>query len=1084
VGQLAGYTELQTVGTGGFGRVVLARHDASGTVVAIKYLHQRYLTNYAVLEGFRREAAMMAAVQSPYVVRLFDFHVSPDVAALVMEAVPGVSLRQILEAERALMVEAALSVLKGSLLGLAAAHQVGVVHRDYKPDNVLVTSQGVSKLVDFGLAVLDGQLGLTAGSPSYMAPEQWAGQPGTPATDVYAATCVFYQCITGKKPFVAESNEELRRMHEMAAPDLSQVPQHLHGLIAAGMAKNPYARPTNAGVFVAELERVAVAVHGPDWERRAWHALATAAGTLVALTPLAILAGTATTTVAGTATSGLSALGATGTTAGTTTVSGSATAVAESASTAGTGVGSATSTVSGAGVGSGSAGTVGSGTTSTAAGTGAGSGASGSAASAGTSGAGTATTGAGGTAGGTTSASTGTAGTAGGTGTGASGAGGTAGTSSAGGTAGTTSTSAGSTTSGASSAGTGTSATSGSGAGSGATGGTTTGSGTGTSAGNTGSTGIEATSSSGGTGSTGTGSTGTGSGPTDGTGSPGPDATPGGPGTEPIDGTSSPGTGGTDPAGAAHPGTVPDSTGASTSGAPEPGGPATPASDPAGAVHPGTVPDSTDASTSGAPEPGGPAGPADAGSSAGSAGAGTGTGSGTGAGTAAGAKATVAGVAGAGAAAAGGLLAGTAAKLIAAGLAAAAVVTGGVVVANSLGEEARPAATASEGGEAAPAADCSTTPPENAIPGADREACQWQSTAEQIVGYQDKVVLVGHDGENFEMRAVDGKTGKELWSTGPFPGRVEAPYTPQTEDAPRTLKIIQHEGKPYAAFMYTTDDGVATTIMPIDAGPGTQPVHWELESLTYDWVDTDDAAAFYDHRMLSGTVVDPDTGDPIELPVDLDLRVHAIGDGWFAEGWDDSLVIRDFDGGLLWEVASYRPGDLHSTVENRWIIGAHGEYVLLLTVVRPPEGGLAPILSVHDRTGRVVAETLYGDNATFDATVVASPNQQWLAVHAGTASAAINLETGHAQVLDDAVRPLTISDDGQVVGVVPGITDKAVVADGHTGQITWEGDRETRLPHVVGDGYLVINDRIHPVLSNYPIYQTGPVWALRGSLGG
>src|SRR5690606_3205629 len=317
-------------------------------------------------------------------------------------------------------------------------------------------------------------------------------------------------------------------------------------------------------------------------------------------------------------------------------------------------------------------------------------------------------------------------------------------------------------------------------------------------------------------------------------------------------------------------------------------------------------------------------------------------------------KPALAGAAGLGGAAAGGLLAGTAAKLIAAALAIAAVVAGGVVVVNTLGEEARPAAGA--GREAAPATGCATSPPENVLPGVARESCQWQSTAEQMVAYQDKVVLVGHDGENFEMRAVDGKTGKELWSTGPFPGRVEAPYTPQTEDAPRTLKIIQHEGKPYAAFMYTTDDGVATTIMPIDAGPGTQPVHWELESLTYDWVDTDDAAAFYDHRMLSGTVVDPDTGDPIELPVDLDLRVHAIGDGWFAEGWDDSLVIRDFDGGLLWEVASYRPGDLHSTVENRWIIGAHGEYVLLLTVVRPPEGGLAPILSVHDRTGRVVAE--------------------------------------------------------------------------------------------------------------------------------
>src|SRR5690606_17477236 len=133
--------------------------------------------------------------------------------------------------------------------------------------------------------VLDGRQGLTAGSPSYMAPEQWAGQPGTPATDVYAATCVFYQCVTGDKPFVAETNDELRRLHEAAAPDLSRVPEHVRGLVAAGMAKSPHARPTNAEVFVTELELVAAAAHGPDWERRAWQALATAAGTLVALTP-------------------------------------------------------------------------------------------------------------------------------------------------------------------------------------------------------------------------------------------------------------------------------------------------------------------------------------------------------------------------------------------------------------------------------------------------------------------------------------------------------------------------------------------------------------------------------------------------------------------------------------------------------------------------------------------------------------------------------------------------------------------------------------------------------------------------------
>lgn len=208
-----GYAEVDVLGTGGFGRVVLAKHEASGQMAAIKYLHADFLADAAILDGFRREAWMLSGVRSPHVVRLFDFVETPQGAALVMEAVPGVSLRALLAAENVLAPEAALTILKGSLLGLADAHAVGVVHRDYKPANVLVSREGASKLVDFGLATLDGHNGLTAGSPSYMAPEQWAGQPGLPATDVYAATCVFYQCITGHRPFEADTSEQLRALH-------------------------------------------------------------------------------------------------------------------------------------------------------------------------------------------------------------------------------------------------------------------------------------------------------------------------------------------------------------------------------------------------------------------------------------------------------------------------------------------------------------------------------------------------------------------------------------------------------------------------------------------------------------------------------------------------------------------------------------------------------------------------------------------------------------------------------------------------------------------------------------------------------
>ncbi|MCR6482897.1 protein kinase [Amycolatopsis sp. OK19-0408] len=299
-----GYAEVDVLGTGGFGRVVLAKHEASGRMVAIKYLRAEFLADARIADGFRHEAWLLSGVRSPHVVRLFDFVETPQGAALVMEAVPGVSLRALLVAENVLEPEAALAILKGSLLGLADAHAVGVVHRDYKPGNVLVSREGESKLVDFGLATLDGHNGLTAGSPAYMAPEQWAGQPGVPATDVYAATCVFYQCVTGHRPFEADTSEQLRALHGGAPVPLDAVPEALRPLIGRGMAKDPAWRPATAGAFVTELEAVARKAYGKNWEKRGWKRLATSAAALTALTPLALL------TTAGTAAAPVAAAGA------------------------------------------------------------------------------------------------------------------------------------------------------------------------------------------------------------------------------------------------------------------------------------------------------------------------------------------------------------------------------------------------------------------------------------------------------------------------------------------------------------------------------------------------------------------------------------------------------------------------------------------------------------------------------------------------------------------------------------------------------------------------------------------------------
>ncbi|AXB46013.1 serine/threonine-protein kinase [Amycolatopsis albispora] len=309
---LPGFTEVDRLGEGSFGRVVLARQDSTGHTVAIKYLFARHLADPRLVDAFRQEARVLSQVVSPYVARLHEFIETPDGAAIVMEAVPGVPLRAILESDGALAPEAALAVLKGSLLGLSAAHHAGIVHRDYKPDNVLVDTHRQSKLVDFGIAVLAGQAGLSVGTPAYMAPEQWAGSAASPATDVYAATCVFFQCIAGHRPFEADSTEVLRNLHEYAPIPFGEAPEPVRGLISRGMAKNPAERPASADAFLSELESTAVAAYGEDWEDRGWGRLAQRAGALLALSPLAMLAGASALAPAGAGAAGVAVAGSGG----------------------------------------------------------------------------------------------------------------------------------------------------------------------------------------------------------------------------------------------------------------------------------------------------------------------------------------------------------------------------------------------------------------------------------------------------------------------------------------------------------------------------------------------------------------------------------------------------------------------------------------------------------------------------------------------------------------------------------------------------------------------------------------------------
>ncbi|MFC6930837.1 serine/threonine-protein kinase [Actinomadura yumaensis] len=282
--RISGFDEVRELGSGAQGRVVLARHARTGSPVAIKYVHRRP-GDEAAIERLRAEAVVLGRITDPHVSRLYRFVSGEHGAAIVMEAVNGVSLKAILAEHGELAPEAALVVLKGSLLGLKAAHALGVVHRDYKPANVVVQEDGLSKLIDFGVATVTGD-GSRTGTPAYMSPEQWEGRPASPSTDVYAATCVFFECVTGRRPFPASDVPALRRRHLSEPVPAGELPEPLRPLVTAGMAKDPRDRPPSADAFLTTLEAVASNAYGNDWEHRGVRVLAASAAGLAALFPL------------------------------------------------------------------------------------------------------------------------------------------------------------------------------------------------------------------------------------------------------------------------------------------------------------------------------------------------------------------------------------------------------------------------------------------------------------------------------------------------------------------------------------------------------------------------------------------------------------------------------------------------------------------------------------------------------------------------------------------------------------------------------------------------------------------------------
>ncbi len=205
------YEVLATIGEGGMGMVYHARDEELGEDVAIKTLRPELVSNPVVIERFKRETRLARKITHKNVVRTHDFGEWRNVYFLTMEYVEGMTVRDLIDQRGHLSPSATLAIARQLVDSLAVAHDVGVVHRDIKPQNMLLDQEGVLKVMDFGIARLAErtsdltEAGLTLGTPSYMPPEQLLGDDIDGRCDLYAVGVVLYECLTGHLPFEAQS---------------------------------------------------------------------------------------------------------------------------------------------------------------------------------------------------------------------------------------------------------------------------------------------------------------------------------------------------------------------------------------------------------------------------------------------------------------------------------------------------------------------------------------------------------------------------------------------------------------------------------------------------------------------------------------------------------------------------------------------------------------------------------------------------------------------------------------------------------------------------------------------------------------
>ena len=264
-----GHRFVRLIGQGGFSRVYLAERLHDGTSVVLKIIDTQHIVEPVVIQRFVREAEIIAAIDNPYVVKVYDQGFTPDYGYIAMEFFQHGDLKQRLET--GMTVAAAVAYMRSIARGLQAIHACDVIHRDLKPGNIMFRADDSLALADFGISKrLHDTHDLTVasgvvGTPSYLSPEQAMGAPVDARTDLYSAGVIFYELLAGRKPFRADSAAALVYQHLHTPPP--RLPPELAAvqpIVDLLLAKNPAERFDSADEFLLSLNTWLPANYGSN----------------------------------------------------------------------------------------------------------------------------------------------------------------------------------------------------------------------------------------------------------------------------------------------------------------------------------------------------------------------------------------------------------------------------------------------------------------------------------------------------------------------------------------------------------------------------------------------------------------------------------------------------------------------------------------------------------------------------------------------------------------------------------------------------------------------------------------------------